>query len=409
MKKNVLLLGLTLIVGLLPIKSQATFSIVAVDSVTGAIGGAGASCIAGSQIINDIIEGIGAIHTQAWYFEPNQVNAHNLMLSGLDPDSILGWLYANDAGNRPSFRQYGVVTMAGPGTSASFTGADTDNWKGHITGPGYAIQGNILLGPQIIGDMETAYLNTDGPLEEKLMAALEAAKVPGADTRCLSDNKSSISAFIKIVELGDGGTPYLDIVIPTTGGSTDPIDLLRDQYDQWKAAKLADADLSTVVVEEMFIEADGMNSTVVTVIPINFEGNPPTEDLVVTMFNPGGGTLSTVTDNGDGSFSATLTPPTTPQFDTISASVESYGQTVFLNQIAPVLYYRCGDVDNSLEDPIILDILYLVAYLFQGGPVPTVVISADVNGSGGPPDVVDLVYLVAYLFQGGPLPICWQP
>ena len=57
--------------------SQDTFSIVAVDTITGEIGSAGASCVGpiggiGAFILSDVIEGIGAIHTQASYLSQNQ-------------------------------------------------------------------------------------------------------------------------------------------------------------------------------------------------------------------------------------------------------------------------------------------------------------------------------------------------
>ncbi|NIV13211.1 MAG: hypothetical protein GWN00_19310, partial [Aliifodinibius sp.] len=47
--------------------AQDTFSIVAVDTVTGEIGSAGASCVGpiggvGAFILSDVIEGIGGIH-----------------------------------------------------------------------------------------------------------------------------------------------------------------------------------------------------------------------------------------------------------------------------------------------------------------------------------------------------------
>ncbi len=62
-----------------------------------------------------------------------------------------------------------------------------------------------------------------------------------------------------------------------------------------------------------------------------------------------------------------------------------------------------GDVncDGSLN---IADPLYLLAYLFQGGP-PPVCSSGDVNGDGST-SIVDPSFLFAYLFQGGPAPIC---
>jgi len=62
------------------LKSQDTFSIVAVDTVTGEIGSAGASCVGpiggvGAFILSDVIEGIGGIHTQASWNATNQQNA----------------------------------------------------------------------------------------------------------------------------------------------------------------------------------------------------------------------------------------------------------------------------------------------------------------------------------------------
>ena len=62
---------------------QHTFSIVAVDSITGEIGSAGATCgdsiiwpgTPGALIISDIIPGIGAIHTQSYHDATNQLNA----------------------------------------------------------------------------------------------------------------------------------------------------------------------------------------------------------------------------------------------------------------------------------------------------------------------------------------------
>ncbi len=392
-----------------PGAAYATFSIVAVDTVTGEVGGAGASCISGSQIINDLIESVGAIHTQAWYVSGNQDNAHDLMAAGLTPDSIISWLYNNDVQSRPEWRQYGVVTLAGGGASAGFTGVATDDWKGHITGPGYAIQGNILLGPEIIDSMEYEFLSTSGPLEERLMAALEAAKVPGADTRCLGQNKSAISAFIKVVRPGDGPTPYLYEVINTTVGETEPIDLLRDAFDAWKLLKAANADSSLVEAAPLIIEADSTGTATITITPLNNEGNPPIDGILsVTMTNSGNGTVATpAVDNGDGSYSAVLTAPALPGVDTVTVSVEAGGQIVTLSERPIFTYYRCGDIDGNLSDVIdISDLVHLVDYMFNGGPPPPIPEAADVDGSGGTLDIADLVYMVDYMFNNGFLPIC---
>ncbi len=64
--------------------------------------------------------------------------------------------------------------------------------------------------------------------------------------------------------------------------------------------------------------------------------------------------------------------------------------------------YICGDADGSGEGPDIADLVYLVAFMFSGGPEPPAMEACDVDGSGGGPDIADLVYLVSFMFQGGP-------
>ena len=68
--------------------AQHTFSIVAVDSITGEIGSAGATCLAsedGAIDISDIVLGVGAIHTQSFWHPTNQVNARTRMNAGDSP------------------------------------------------------------------------------------------------------------------------------------------------------------------------------------------------------------------------------------------------------------------------------------------------------------------------------------
>lgn len=62
----------------------------------------------------------------------------------------------------------------------------------------------------------------------------------------------------------------------------------------------------------------------------------------------------------------------------------------------------CGNVNGSGGIDID-DIVYLIAYVFQGGPAPSPVSIGDVNCSGGV-DIDDIVYLIAYVFQGGNAP-----
>lgn len=224
--------------------AQDTFSIVAVDTTTGEFGSAGASCLddnvsaGGAIIISDILPGRGVIHTQSYWSPINQANARARMEEGLSPDEILQWLKTNDP-NGPvgaQSRQYGIVDVDPQGhpRTAAFTGNGCLNWKGQRVGPNYSIQGNILLGPEILDSMEVRFLNATGTLAERLMAALQGANVPGADSRCLSNGTSSLSAFVRVARTDDeDDNLYLDLNVSSVPAGMEPIDSLQTLFNQW--------------------------------------------------------------------------------------------------------------------------------------------------------------------------------
>ncbi len=188
--------------------------------------------------MSDVHPGVGVIHTQALWRAINQNNADSLMNLGWSPQQIIDWLITHDEQNTPLVRQYGIVDLISGGRFASYTGTGCTNWKGHLNGPTYSIQGNILLGPQIIDSMKARYLNTPGMLALKLMAALQGAKVVGADTRCAGYNTSSSSAFIRVAKSTDpqGGPYWLDLNVRITNAyltNNDPIDSLQVLFNIW--------------------------------------------------------------------------------------------------------------------------------------------------------------------------------
>ena len=215
--------------------SQDTFSIVAVDTITGEVGSAGASCIQGSIIISDIHPGVGAIHTQSYWNAINQDSAASLMDQGYSPQNIIDWLVENDAENNPTIRQYGIIDLIDGGRSAGFTGENCFDFKGHKLGENYAIQGNILLGQSILDDMEAASLTQYGTFEEKLMASLMAANVIGADTRCTPYGTPAISAFIRVADPDNSeDSLYMDINVNNAPLTLNPLDSLNVLYWDWK-------------------------------------------------------------------------------------------------------------------------------------------------------------------------------
>jgi len=226
--------------------AQDTFSIVAVDATTGEVGSAGASCIdnsgcggcGGVIIISNLVPGRGAINAQATVCIPNSNlnNGIGWMLNGHSPTEILDSLLANDACvfGDTSTRQYGIVDIDSLGNprSKAFTGLGAMNAKYHIEGPNYSIQGNILLDSTILNPMEAAFLSAEGDLACRLMAALQGANVPGADSRCLAEGTSSQSAFIRVAQPGDTtGTFSLNLNVSETPFGVEPIDSLQSLFD----------------------------------------------------------------------------------------------------------------------------------------------------------------------------------
>jgi hypothetical protein len=64
-----------------------------------------------------------------------------------------------------------------------------------------------------------------------------------------------------------------------------------------------------------------------------------------------------------------------------------------------------GDIDGDGTQSDISDLIYLVEYMFQGGPELPCAQEANVNGDPDEAiDISDLIYLVQYMFQGGPVP-----
>lgn len=291
------------LLGISNLYSQHTFSIVAVDTITGEIGSAGATCgdsiiwpgTAGAYIISDILPGVGAIHTQSFWLASNQVNARVQMQQGSTPNQIISWLVAHDAQNNPQSRQYGVVDYHnGFSRSAAFTGTSCYNYKNHILGPNYAIQGNILLGQQILDSMEYYFLNTSGCLPEKLMAAMNGAKVVGADTRCMVEGTSSLSAFLRMALPTDSyNNLFLDINVAGTAPNVEPIDVLETKYNQWKNSHISycDSVSSSEISQNKKVEIHP-NPTNDFITISNAE-----ESITIELFSLNGKFLETVNNN----------------------------------------------------------------------------------------------------------------
>lgn len=183
-----------------------TFSIVARSADGDSWGVAVASkFLAVGSAVPAAAAGVGAIATQSFANTAYKPRALAAMAEGRSAAETLEQLLADDADREQ--RQVGVVDAHGG--SATFTGSGCYAWAGGASGPGYAIQGNILTGPEVIGAMEEAW-SSSGPataLEVRLLAALAAGDAAGGDSR------GRQSAALVVVRRGAGYGGFDDVAV----------------------------------------------------------------------------------------------------------------------------------------------------------------------------------------------------
>lgn len=158
-----------------------TFSIVAADPKTGEVGCAVQSkYFAIGAVTPWVRAGVGAVATQAMgVVARNGERALAALAEHADPSEALNSALALDAD--PELRQLGAV--AADGRAAAYTGAGCIEWAGHLIGPGFAVQGNMLASSEVVQAMRLAYIESRAELPERLLAALEAGQVTGGDRR----------------------------------------------------------------------------------------------------------------------------------------------------------------------------------------------------------------------------------
>jgi uncharacterized Ntn-hydrolase superfamily protein len=158
----------------------ATFSIVARDPETGDYGVAVQSrYFAVGDVVPHAAAETGAIATQARGNLLYGAQGLALLAEGKAADDVIEQLVNPDP--LRSERQVGVVDQRGH--AASYTGEECLPWAGGRTGDNYAVQGNLLAGPQVVNAMATAFETAPGDFATRLVYALAAGQAAGGDAR----------------------------------------------------------------------------------------------------------------------------------------------------------------------------------------------------------------------------------
>ena len=210
-KLGMLVLGLTVsLVAVSPSLAAdddvATFSIVARDPETGAMGCAVQSrAFAVGAVVPWGEADVGVIATQAFVNVGYGPQGMALLRQRLTADQVLDRLVAEDTFPRKDGRQVAIVDAKG--NIAVYTGPTAPDWAGHKKGANYSAQGNILAGAEVVDNMADAFEKTTGTLAERLLAALEAGEAAGGDRR------GRQSAALLVVQKGAGRGTNDDIAV----------------------------------------------------------------------------------------------------------------------------------------------------------------------------------------------------
>jgi hypothetical protein len=98
----------------------------------------------------------------------------------------------------------------------------------------------------------------------------------------------------------------------------------------------------------------------------------------------------------------------TPPWDSIEVRLDS---TAFLDTTRIKIYdgtliieqgFHCGDINNDGTFANILDLNFLVNYIFRGGVAPNPLCSGDLNCDNSCSNILDLNTLINFIFRGGP-------
>ena len=248
---------------------MTTWSVAAIDPLSGDVGVASASCVPSfADALAALVPGKGAGATQASFDINNRNVVYNAIQEGLTAEEVIARVTDPSVDQETDRRQYGVVTLNdGVVHTAGFTAPSregitegtegAERWAGIMADVemGVTVQGNTLVNEAVGADGLEAFQWEDptgfNELSDRLMRALEAGSVAGGDVRCNNETtrQTAAMAFIVVARGGDepyateaigmsdqgtSAAPWLAISVRVERGGDNPLLELRLRYDQWR-------------------------------------------------------------------------------------------------------------------------------------------------------------------------------
>ncbi len=242
--------------------AQATFSIVARDSVTGDIGVAVQShYFAVGPIVPWAEPGVGAVATQSLVEVSYGPKGLQMMRDGRSAKQALQELLSQD-----QYRDVRQVAMIdADGGVAVHTGGRCIPDAGDRAGAQYSVQANLMVNKAVWPAMARAYEVTKGDLAARLLAALDAGQRAGGDIR------GQQSAAIVIVRGKRSARPWADRLLDLrVEDHPRPIEELRRLVTLWRAYKHVDEG-DAFITEGKLEEAMSSYQSASRLAPTNME------------------------------------------------------------------------------------------------------------------------------------------
>lgn len=254
-----------------PRVAHATWSVIAVDRTTGRMVVSSATCVAqagfarfpakGLMDVQAIIApGFGVAAAQAGVdrTRANQALIFGQLKQGTHPSAILAMLVTDTL---IQTRQFGIVDLQGrfSGFSGAKNGVASNSVQGQVPGTQvyYSIQGNILASYAVVQNAVAAFERENGTLEDRVMAAMEAADAAGGDKRCscatqpvpktvaaCTARTAHVAYLVSADSTSTNGASYNDgsyrMYLDVTDENTtpeenpNPVKTLRLRHDAWK-------------------------------------------------------------------------------------------------------------------------------------------------------------------------------
>lgn len=239
-----------------------TYSIVARDPQNGEMGVAVQShWFSVGSIVAWGEAGVGVVATQSFVNPSFGPRGLDLLKKGMTAKEVVELLISTDEGRE--MRQLAIVDSKG--NSFAYTGSKCISEAGHFVGDGYSVQANMMLNNTVWNAMSKAFENTQAPLAERLVAALEAAQNEGGDIR------GKQSACLLVVKGEATGNLWEDRLIDLrVEDHSEPIDEIKRLLKVYRAYEHMNKGDLAVEKNDMKLAMDEYNAAM-KMFPDNLE------------------------------------------------------------------------------------------------------------------------------------------